>query len=54
MFTLSLLGAKFFGDKEMKESIDREGFAVWPLGIFADIGSFTILHLAIAALVRFL
>ena len=42
MCTLTLLGAKFFGDREMKESIDREGWGIYIFGVLADIGTYTV------------
>ena len=44
----------FFGDKEMKESLDREGRAVWALGLLADAGSYLIVTSVLSFLERIL
>lgn len=42
MCTLTLIGAKIFGDRELKESVDKEGYAVWVFALLADIGAYSV------------
>lgn len=37
MATLSLIGVKLFGDREIQESLDKEGISLWVFAIGVDI-----------------
>lgn len=54
MCTLSILGAKFFGDREMKESVDREGRLLYVFAVLADVGAYSIFLAVTAFLERVL
>lgn len=54
MCTLSIIGAKIFGDREVKLSVDREGYALWVFAVLADIGMYSVFLTINALLARVL